>query len=115
MGRKRKYMFDLFGKRVPIPTEKPKRTRQPNLTKAVTAKLTWEEYQDLCSIAEKFGVKPSRYCHDAIVRSIKEHEWNLNPSRPTDPGAVVLVKGPPFSKIHLPNLLSTQDISKMFG
>lgn len=36
-------------------------------------------------------------------------------SRPNDPGAVVLLKGPLFSKIHLPNLFTTKDISKMFG
>ena len=77
MGRKRKYMLDLFGKRVPI--EPMERKRKPAPKVAVTTKMKWDEYQSLTAIAAKFGMTVSRYCHDAIMQVIKDHECILAP------------------------------------
>ena len=77
MAYKRKYMRDLFGKRVPIEPVKRKRKPTPKVT--VSAKVTWDEYQKLTAIAAKFGLSVSRYCHDAIMQAIEDHECILAP------------------------------------
>ena len=76
MAYKRKYTRDLFGKRIPI--EPVKRKRKPTPKTTVATKMTWDEYQQLTAIAAKFGLSVSRYSHDAIMQSIKEHECILN-------------------------------------
>ncbi len=79
MAYKLKYMRDLFGKRIPIEPVKPKRKPAPKV--AVTTKMKWDEYQQLTAIAAKFGLSVSRYSHDAIMQTIKEHECIMNPKR----------------------------------
>lgn len=79
MAYKRKYMRDLFGKRIPIEPVKRKRKPTPKVT--VNTHLKWDEYQQLTAIAAKFGLSVSRYIHDAIMQTIKEHECIMNPER----------------------------------
>ena len=52
----------------------------------VNTYLTWDEYQTLTAIANKFGLSVSRYSHDAIMQAIKDHECILTPEHqwPTD-------------------------------
>ena len=56
-----------------------KRKRKPTPKVTVAAKVTWDEYQQLTAMTAKFGLSVSRYCHDAIMQAIKEHECILNP------------------------------------
>lgn len=77
MAYKRKYMRDLFGKRIPIEPVKRKRKQTPKVT--VAYKLGWDEYQELLDIAGKFGMSVSRYCRDAVRHTMKEHECILTP------------------------------------
>ena len=77
MAYKRKYMRDLFGKRVPIEPVKRKRKQAPKIS--LTVKVTWEDYQQIVAIAAKFGLPVSRYCRDAIRKNIEDHECILAP------------------------------------
>ena len=79
MAYKRKYTRDLFGNRVPIEPVEHKRKRKPTPKVTVSAKVTWDEYQHLTAIADKFGLSVSRYCHNAIMQAIKDHECILAP------------------------------------
>lgn len=56
-----------------------KRKRKPTPKVAVTTHMKWDEYQQLTVIAAKFGLSMSRYCHDAIMQAIKDHECILAP------------------------------------
>ena len=77
MAYKKKYTRDLFGNRVPIEPVKHKRKPTPKIT--VITHMKWDEYQQLTAIADKFRMSVARYCHDAIMQTISDHECILAP------------------------------------
>lgn len=63
---------DLFGDPIELVKTRGKRHKEVPLV-TVSFKMKWDEYKELCKMAQRFGMSKSRYARDAVRESLKNH------------------------------------------